>query len=57
MNLCSDQHKEVCYEAKTCPVCETIQEMQKDLDSKDAIIADQNEALGDLLKEREAEKE
>jgi hypothetical protein len=36
------------------------QEMQNDLNDKVAIIADlrdENEALGDLLKEREAEKE
>ena len=40
MNLCSNGHEEVCYEARTCPCCETIQAMQNDLDDKDTEIKD-----------------
>ncbi len=31
MNLCSDGHKEVCYEGNDCPCCEGINE-QRELD-------------------------
>ncbi len=28
MNLCSEKHDEVCYDAKRCPACEVIEELQ-----------------------------
>lgn len=27
MNLCSDGHEEICYDSKSCPLCEKIAEM------------------------------
>jgi len=56
MNLCSDGHEEVCYEARTCPACEAIQEKQNDLDDKNSEIKDLKEQVEDLeqqLTERE----
>ena len=56
MNLCSDHHDEVCYEAKTCPACEAIQEKQNDIDSRDNEIKDlkgQADDLAEQLKESE----
>lgn len=42
MNLCSDNHEEVCYESKKCPVCEKIAEISdfedKIYDLKEEII-------------------
>ena len=29
MNLCSDSHDEVCYDAKYCPVCKVIEENEE----------------------------
>ena len=48
MNLCSDGHEEVCYEARTCPACEAIQEKQNDLDDKNSEIKDLKEQVEDL---------
>ena len=45
MNLCSDGHEEVCYEARTCPACEAIQAMQNDIDDKDNRIKELNDEL------------
>ena len=56
MNLCSDGHEEVCYEARTCPACEAIQEKQNDIDDRDAEIKDLKDQVEDLeqqLTERE----
>lgn len=29
MNLCSDNHDEVCFEGRICPVCEKMKEIEK----------------------------
>jgi hypothetical protein len=55
MNLCDDGHDEVCYEAKKCPACELIEELNKTEDivaSKDEEIDELNQAL-DALKGEE----
>ena len=44
MNLCSEQHEQVCYEEELCPVCEA-------LEYKDSIIRDLNETIMILRKE------
>ena len=56
MNLCSDHHEEVCYETRTCPACEAIQEKQNDIDDRDTEIKDLKDQMNDLeqqLKESE----
>jgi len=32
VELCSDKHEEVCFEGKTCPVCEMRDDMQRSID-------------------------
>lgn len=32
MDLCSNGHKEVCFEAKECPACDAIREKQSEID-------------------------
>lgn len=44
MYLCSDDHEEVCYEGRNCPVCEKIKEIS-DLEDK---IYDLTEQVNDL---------
>lgn len=31
MNLCSDNHDEVCYEGRTCPACAVAAEKDKEI--------------------------
>ena len=33
MNLCSNGHNEVCYESRSCPVCDKMEEI-KDLENQ-----------------------
>ena len=32
MNLCSNEHQEVCYEGRVCPLCEMRDELQGEID-------------------------
>ena len=48
MNLCSNGHEEVCYEAGECPCCEAIQEKQSDINDRDAKIEDLKAQVDDL---------
>lgn len=47
MNLCEDKHKEVCFEGKTCPVCDLKEELQ-------AVIDEQKETISTLESELDA---
>jgi hypothetical protein len=40
MNLCSDDHEEVCYEGRTCPVCELKKERDDEVDKLNNSIED-----------------
>ena len=33
MNLCSDDHQEICYEGRTCPLCDTLASHDDDVTS------------------------
>jgi len=70
MNLCSDDHEEVCYEGRDCPVCEvrkvkneTIEELKSRIESAESEISDlasENASLAeelDLKKNPPSEKE
>lgn len=58
MNLCSSGHDEVCYDGRTCPVCEAIgerddarrdaAELQRKLDVSDDIASDLRVQLQEL---------
>lgn len=48
MNLCSHKHEEVCYEARTCPVCDVIEAMNKaiaELEDEIVILKDEITAM------------
>ena len=44
MWICSDRHKEICYDCRGCPLCETLDTMNKS--KEDAKI--KNSALPEL---------
>lgn len=41
MNICSEDHEEVCYEGRECPCCEIIKD-------KDQAISDLEDEVTDL---------
>jgi predicted nuclease with TOPRIM domain len=47
MNICSDGHKEICYEGRNCPCCDIMgekKELEEKIDSlKDTISELKNE--------------
>lgn len=43
MNLCSDDHVEICYEGRECPLCLANTELQETLNK----LEDANEELRD----------
>ncbi len=57
MNLCSDDHEEVCYEGRTCPVCEVKQEKEKEIEACQDEIEDLKNTIGELESDLESAKE
>lgn len=49
MNLCNDNHDEVCYEGRRCPVCEK----QKELDAANDKISELETKLEEVKGESE----
>ena len=45
MNLCSDNHDEVCYEGRKCPVCDMREDLQGAIDDMEKEIASLKEDL------------
>ena len=45
MNLCSDDHEEVCYEGRKCPVCEVRDELRHEIESLSELL---EQAQGEL---------
>jgi len=53
MNICDDNHEEVCYSVRDCPVCKALEDVtsiESDLDSAEARI----ETLQDKIAELES---
>lgn len=48
MNLCSDEHDEVCYEGRYCPACSVRDEMERE---KDLQIDELKTRIGELESE------
>lgn len=48
MNLCSDGHEEVCFDARKCPVCEIISEKDGKIDELDNEIVELKAEVKDL---------
>lgn len=54
MNLCSDGHEEICYEANTCPLCYFIKEKdesERDLERTIIDLTDERDSLSRELDE------
>ena len=49
MQLCSDDHGEVCYESRNCPACEALEALTK---VKDAEIKGLETQIGTLQEEK-----
>jgi len=63
MNLCSDNHSEVCYEGNQCPACEemeirdtTIEEKQSEIDDLKSQVDDLEDKVSELEEELEEHK-
>lgn len=48
MNLCSNHHQEVCYEGRTCPVCEIITEKDEKIEDLQKEIRELNQQISDM---------
>ena len=56
MNLCSNDHEEVCYEGRTCPVCDIKKELQSEIDDlqkANGVLSNDVNELEDRLSEIE----
>jgi uncharacterized protein Yka (UPF0111/DUF47 family) len=47
MNLCDDGHEEVCYEGRSCPVCEKMDEIRELENEIDRLTRDIEEMEGE----------
>lgn len=47
MNLCSDNHAEICFEGRLCPLCAAIQEHEKKVER----LEEDNKTLSDEVQE------
>ena len=45
MNICSENHDEICFEGRTCPACFKIEEILKDLEDARARILELEELI------------
>lgn len=60
MNLCSSGHEEVCFEGRICPVCEVIEDKDREIDKlTDKIhgLESENADLEDQITELKKEAE
>lgn len=48
MNLCSNDHEEVCYEGRSCPACEAIKDGEKECDALANTIDDLKDQIEEL---------
>ena len=51
MDLCSDNHEEVCYEGRNCPVCEMRDEMQADINEQAKKIDSLNDEIESMYEQ------
>jgi len=45
MELCSDDHQEICFEGRSCPLCDAISEKDKEILSLEEQIEDLTDKL------------
>jgi len=51
MNLCADDHDEVCYEGRHCPACEVRKEKNAEISELKDKIADLEGEVADLAEQ------
>lgn len=51
MNLCSNDHDEVCYEGRQCPVCDLLTDKGKEIDQAQDEISNLQDRITDLCAE------
>lgn len=51
MNLCMEDHEEVCYDGRECPACAVRREMQDRLDEQTKALVDMTDERDALLRE------
>jgi UDP-N-acetylglucosamine transferase subunit ALG13 len=57
MNLCSDDHEEICYEGRQCPLCAKMDEHKQELAEKESTIdnlRNQGDAKTELIESIQA---
>ena len=47
MNLCSDDHEEICFESRKCPMCELKMSFKEENDELQAEIDDLKKQLSE----------
>ena len=52
MNLCSQDHHEVCYEGPKCPACEVFQDKEGDIQGLRDEVEDLNGRIEELKEEQ-----
>jgi hypothetical protein len=53
MNLCDNNHDEVCYEGRHCPACAVADDLNKDISRLEDKIIDLENQIKDLEEARE----
>lgn len=48
MELCSDNHEEVCYEGRNCPVCAEREELQGEIDNLKSEVDGLNDEIANI---------
>ncbi len=51
MNLCSDNHEEICYEGRNCPLCAAKSDLSDEIKTLKQTIDDQEERIAELEEE------
>jgi len=52
MNLCSDNHDEICYEGRYCPLCDMRDELDESITELEREINDLRNTITDLEREK-----
>ena len=47
MNLCNNDHDEVCYEGRNCPACDKIKELNEEIEDLKDKVQDLKNELND----------
>ena len=51
MNLCSDNHDEVCFEGRECPTCKIVKELGETIEELEGKLKESEETIETLKEE------